>query len=663
MEAEEFEAPIPEKQNKRTARIHQLVNDFDRAHCDINNIIFYTYVSDSIVDNEYVCGLSYASSYIESRTFLVAGADIAKWKVSMFERLGREQKSEMRINPASTYRMCLLEKEQFVAISKIFRSEVRSFMDIHAAVMLANYLKLDSIFPEYLTVTLRALKRRAIKEQWSVITDRAPQEWYFKYRMFSINDDQKHLLVPDEDGRTPYDLNIEDIKTHGVTAEKVDELTIPDVFFKKAIARVRGARVTKSMINELRKKYSISDKYRPVLARDTALKHSEFMDIVQTLMKFGTRKLMKAFFIAIATTFETAHYAFDPAMINLVIKIGKLRQQKHPLGDIKRYYIDAESRWYNKYSDMARHIVYLDECWEFNNAGRFSVTNNLTINCRTVFTASNIRAMSTIYDGDPHAHYSPCTFERGYMVDGSYIDRGPYARSVHPDTIIASNIEALSAGLLDVGFEWRRYKMALTGGAMPICAIEPSWYRHRNAFEDQISRYSAKHPIDLDLIVESLELSDLEAARDYILAYAAKRGFKNIISVRVGSESDAGCRFRITQTDAKGTDKALLPIDLYRNSFTRVAGYHVPVVRMIFNGTLYAHASCALAIMSGICHDYRVYKNRGIEIIAKYIYRGFVFQLNDNEVYLMRKYLKSRQDTASVVTRRALPIYQKLMSA
>jgi len=87
----------------------------------------------------------------------------------------------------------------------------------------------------------------------------------------------------------------------------------------------------------------------------------------------------------------------------------------------------------------------------------------------------------------------------------------------------------------------------------------------------------------------------------------------------------------------QGTDNNGQKYDFYRASFGFIANYHVPAIRVNYNGTYQLYPSAVIALTIGICVDIRYFateKQNPFDVVKKYYKRGFSFFLNDNEMAL-----------------------------
>jgi hypothetical protein len=91
--------------------------------------------------------------------------------------------------------------------------------------------------------------------------------------------------------------------------------------------------------------------------------------------------------------------------------------------------------------------------------------------------------------------------------------------------------------------------------------------------------------------------------------------------------------------------------DIYRASFGFISNYHVPPVRINYNGRYQLYPSAIIAILTGICVDIRYFTVKNDEaldmknpmtVIEKYHDRDFTFFLNDKEMALLVEYLTKK---------------------
>lgn len=91
-----------------------------------------------------------------------------------------------------------------------------------------------------------------------------------------------------------------------------------------------------------------------------------------------------------------------------------------------------------------------------------------------------------------------------------------------------------------------------------------------------------------------------------------------------------------------------LSVDMYVNSTTDVANYHLPCVRMAMSGSgpLLIHPSCAIALRTGVNLDYKHVcgKKHPYDIIMKYNRAGYNILLNRCEQHHIVRYLTMKGD-------------------
>ncbi len=159
---------------------------------------------------------------------------------------------------------------------------------------------------------------------------------------------------------------------------------------------------------------------------------------------------------------------------------------------------------------------------------------------------------------------------------------------------------------------------------------------------------------DVDLFIDSPE--GLDSLRDTVLsamqAFAVENGYSEPVVERRSSRRYTVqiCPFR--SVIGKVYDRAALNCDVYVNSFSKVARYHLPAVRMALNMTeMIILPSCAIALATRVCIDYHYFASAAktpYDIIARKWNTGYNFVVNEKEQRQLWYYLRNFSSDSKV---------------
>lgn len=365
------------------------------------------------------------------------------------------------------------------------------------------------------------------------------------------------------------------------------------------------------------------------------------------------------------------------------------------------------NRWYNylkqwnRYTGYAFYLMYVEECFH---------SSNTTISSRYIFTSDDVEywthteIATTIkdlyfiryrfaigisefvkyFDTERYVStdaYEPftignsgniCSIIPKKLYEPGMLTPKSFEVGIHSITDIKHRLLLASNGLFDDNFPWVECGLNLTGSLLVACTavnmhdMSNDTLNKDNFSKKTCARFNSQKSkdkrfikyidalytdADIDLYIDERDVAEYLKKARHAIEYIQTR--YDYIVVREIYNDWGFTRFKLSQEVPRDVSIAnhekLKNIDIYMNNMGNIYRHHLPIARMSYNGErVYYYPSCLSALLTGINGNYKWFKSptSGLDIIIKYMRRGFAIILNKEEISVIKTRFNSMKESA-----------------
>lgn len=647
---------------------------------------------------DYIYSPFINSEYIKIRTCCILGSLIQNFNMNdntkaTADTFINDITDDNTINTTKYYKVCLLEADIYNKFKKLFT--LRSINDIENILVIADYMLLDSeVVTGYICKLLESIEKYAIAKYWNNLSQKPAYNEYLKHRMFKI----ESVEMTDYETVETFKSSKDAIKRQKEFYETSNDLAqhqyeINTVFCDEIPSLAENESKWDNKFDAFRAKYYCPPDSSKLIKRETAIslfeKVFEYCAKLTILKKYN---LVSHVYRTFAIVPEFSHVVFAK---EIQIIYTKMMIDLHNKNGTNIWINDSsEFREWNRFTGYAFYLMYIEECY---------YSTATTKNSRFIFASSDVeywinsgRSLYThcmskgdyfspitsgydIITGDHNTTqfkvpaYNPftigsagslCYLENKVKVNNTYGYK-TITNGIHKDDDIKDRLLVASNGLFSESFPWKECGLNLTGSLLVACTavnihdlsldrinaefVEKSKNRSvvellsykENRFIAYLNTLYAD--ADIDLYIDERNVGEyLKKATRTIEYIKSRYRYINVAEIH----NDHGfTRFKLSQVAPSNVklncSQVLKNMDIYMNNYGNIYRYHLPVVRMSYNGEcIHFYPSCLSTLFTGVNGNYKWFKSQvsAIDIIIKYMRRGFGIVLNENE----KKIVKSR---------------------
>jgi len=361
--------------------------------------------------------------------------------------------------------------------------------------------------------------------------------------------------------------------------------------------------------------------------KDMDLAITEIFNKLQEWKEYG---MLIHLWTLIATSHEHYHLALKPEIYNPIASIDSA----HIMYQFKKHLI---------------YLMFREEC---------CVKRNVTPEHRFI---TSLKQLDTIdFKNLPISPDSNLIPHNGRVF--GYQDRKEYmdyyfAARFRSFQEFKTLLRKCSMGVLEGMSEIKELNVAITGGLLSLCAIHTIRERsgqqslhggdlpkttHDSSFQDMLEKNYKGADLDIAIFAkdEGSYLQQLMLLQQHINHKLGNAGDSKSELTFVPKESATGTiRFNLTLPNHLILE--VFQVKEGRNAMSLVYNFHVPCVRMSYDPVkddVFILPSALYAGLTGICLDIKYFSSGSspMQIVTKYMKRGFVFVLNECEAKMLK---------------------------
>lgn len=663
-------------------------------------MMFYSCLDLQSGLKDYIYAPYIRSEYIKIRTCYVNGLLIKDFKLGIDNTAATFISSQVNRYPEANkyYKICILEDNEYNEFIKLF--ELKTISDIYSVIKIADYMLLD-----YRSITksiyelLESLEKYAIGKYWNRLCTKPAYNEYLKYRMFkteAVEMADYNTFEIFKEGKDIINRKRDFYDTINDTQHHRNEIN--NVFCDEIPTLAENESNWDNKFDAFRDKYYSPPSADSLINRSTTVQLFEKAN--EFCQKFNDYKLVFRLYRTFALVPEFAHTIFAKE-IQIIYRDAIIKSYTDGDG-VFNPNTGLYKQW-NRFTGYAFYLMYLEECYNSSTTikeSRYVFTSDdveywihskrsaytMAIQYKVYYDYSRFGYKFVHYGYNSYADtnilpaYEPFTVGNlasicytGYSrpIDGSYGYKGA-TNGIHNMNAIRHRLMLASNGLFNDSFPWQECSLNLTGSLLVACTAVSIHDASNDVIDDKFYNNNASKPFigefiksadyrfmqyfntlyadaDIDLYIDDNNVeSYLEKARTFI-SYIKNR--YHYIHIEEITNDYGFTRFKVRQLPLKAVhlqrNQILKNIDIYMNHYGNLYRYHLPVVRMSYNGErIYFYPSCLSALFTGVNGNYKWFKSQvsALDIIIKYMRRGFSIILNTEERRILEarlEYLKS----------------------